>query len=1106
MLKLKTVRRATTAFAVLSVLLGLPDASQVYAQEADFAYERMWPTLPQPWFFKRPSGVAASGDGSFYVADSFNFRLHKFTFDGQLLSVFNDGIGFQETPVHMDTDSDGNLYVAVSDRILKYDSRTNLVLEIETRLGGDGAVLEPVAVTVADDGTLFVLRQEFFLVQRYAADGTFETEWGDTGEQEAPVPIGWNPGIAMGPDGSIYAVDLGGISDGNNSANFSKDMVKRFNREGQLLDSWGRLGDSPGSFDVAQGIAVDEEGFVYVSDVFNGVVQKFTSAGNFVLRWPETDDLSRRIPGPEGIDVDDQGNVYVAVASADLIQKFTGDGVFINQWASSGLFVFPGAVDVDALGDVYVADTENNQVKVFDNEGRLLRRWGEPVESGGEVGFLAQPQGIVVDESFVYVADTGYNRIQKFTKAGAFVALWGSDDNNLPVGDADTDTAQPRGLAIDSLGRIHVVETDNSRVHIFTADGEHVGFLGEPGTGPGQFSFPTDIAMGPAGDVFVSDTFNARVQAFNADGDFVTEWGRFGEGAPTAGDPEFPIEFNEPAGIDVDAAGLVYVADFQNDRIQVFTSGGGFVDVIGRRGDEPGQFSRPVGLAAADDGRLYVADTGHNRVQVFAPEANVKQVADAPHRAIIVAGGGSIEGNDLWPTTQMVANFAYRALTHQGFAPEAIDYLTADTDLDLDNNPNTVDVTGDATAANLQSVLSTLSAQPPSGNVILYLTGSVGNGEFRIGRDEGISGETLGGWLDEFQAAFAGTLIVIMDTDDAGSFLPALASGSNRVLIGSTSSDEAAIFETGGTLSFSYFFWLGIFNGLDLHAAYLNATDAVGGVAGYQNPVLDDNGNGVANEPSDGQLAATTEGVHQVGLFNEPPSITSLSADQSLDIEDSSATFVAMDLQDEDAAIARVWTVVDPPEGTRAAAQAQRPTFDLIPDAANRFEATFDAFDAPGEYQVNVYALDGDLNVSDVRQTTVLKGLIPLSIVGLVSDEQGPIEGATVALIDSGIPTLSTNSDGIYAYTAVAEGDYMVEASASGFRSQRKPVSAAEATGAAINFLLLSSGSEGEGEGGCASSGFGRFSPAARLGDALLLLITAGALVELGKQRIGGRH
>jgi peptidylamidoglycolate lyase len=117
------------------------------------------------------------------------------------------------------------------------------------------------------------------------------------------------------------------------------------------------------------------------------------------------------------------------------------------------------------------------------------------------------------------------------------------------------------------------------------------------GNDSSHFNKPTDVAVLSDGSFYVSDGYvNSRVAKFSADGKYQFEWGRKGVG---------PGEFNTPHGITVDTAGRVYVADRENDRIQVFTPEGKFIT----QWKNPA-LGRPYGVRIGRDGLLYVADGG----------------------------------------------------------------------------------------------------------------------------------------------------------------------------------------------------------------------------------------------------------------------------------------------------------------------------------------------------------------------------------------------------------------------------------------------------------------------------------------------------------------
>src|SRR5215212_7476896 len=113
-----------------------------------------------------------------------------------------------------------------------------------------------------------------------------------------------------------------------------------------------------------------------------------------------------RLSSPEGIAVDQEGNVYVADTANNRIQVFSSNGTFVSKWGKygtgDGLFNSPTGIAIDQEGNVYVADTANNRIQVFSSNGTFVSKWGN---LGVSNGTLASPTGIAIDqEGNVYVA------------------------------------------------------------------------------------------------------------------------------------------------------------------------------------------------------------------------------------------------------------------------------------------------------------------------------------------------------------------------------------------------------------------------------------------------------------------------------------------------------------------------------------------------------------------------------------------------------------------------------------------------------------------------------------------------------------------------------
>jgi hypothetical protein len=138
--------------------------------------------------------------------------------------------------------------------------------------------------------------------------------------------------------------------------------------------------------------------------------------------------------------------------------------------------------------------------------------------------------------------------------------------------------------------------------------GPFVSKWGSYGTGDGEFANPVGVAVASDGSVYVADYDNSRIQKFTSAGVFVSQWGTFGTGDG---------EFQNPHGVTVASDGSVYVADIDNSRIQKFTSAGVFVSQWGTFGTGDGEFSEPTGVAVASDGSVYVADLDNHRIQKF---------------------------------------------------------------------------------------------------------------------------------------------------------------------------------------------------------------------------------------------------------------------------------------------------------------------------------------------------------------------------------------------------------------------------------------------------------------------------------------------------------
>jgi DNA-binding beta-propeller fold protein YncE len=259
-------------------------------------------------------------------------------------------------------------------------------------------------------------------------------------------------------------------------------------------------------------------------------------------------------------------------------------------------------VDVDAQDRVYVFTRQKARVIVYERDGTFVRSWGEDFFTERAHGLTVAPDGTIL------CVDEGSEVVYRFTPEGELLQTIGN-----------------KGVASDT-------GYDGSLTSIVRG-------------GP-PFNRPTNVAVAPNGELYVSDGYgNARVHRFGADGSLIQSWGEPGNGLG---------QFNLVHGVAVAADGRVFVADRENDRIQIFSPDGVFLD-------EWTHIQRPTNIRFGRDGRAYVSELWRKlsddsfrlgpttedrpgRVSVLAPDGTVLARWGGPERC---APGNFVAPHDI---------------------------------------------------------------------------------------------------------------------------------------------------------------------------------------------------------------------------------------------------------------------------------------------------------------------------------------------------------------------------------------------------------------------------------------------------------------------------
>jgi hypothetical protein len=355
------------------------------------------------------------------------------------------------------------------------------------------------------------------------------------------------------------------------------------------------------------------------------------------------------------------------------------------------------------------------------------------------------------------------------------------------------------------------------------------------------------------------------------------------------------------------------------------------------------------------------------------------------------------------------------------------------------------------------------------------------------------------------QMDLPGAVVVIYDASRSGSFTPGLASspGQTRVVITSTNGAQPAFLLNQGALSFSNLFWVQVFNGLNLFQAYSSARSVLADQVEFQQPQLDDNGNGVPNEPADGPVADSLILFNQNTSFDLPPVLEGVSPPRTIGLDQFAAEFFVETALDDGPAVSRVLGVVTPPQTKQTGDDVvtDLPVFELLPVGDGRFEGTFDGFDLAGLYTIDLYARDNALNLSEPRRTTIDKGgLLPDTLVISVFNGQTnqPIEGARVTIQGFDPGPFQTSEAGLVVIPNMPEGLWTITVRAEGFPDQSRDVSV---TGGAIRNVRFTF--EPQTRPGPSCFGAGARDGAA--GSGAVLIAAVLALCVLGRKRRAAR-
>lgn len=268
----------------------------------------VWSSKGGPNPFGAPRGLALDRRGNLYVAEGENDRIQKLDSQGRLITKWGsrgkkdgqfDNCGFCGVAVG----ADGNVYVTDNnnERVQVFDSNGKFLRTWGESGNGDGEFYSTFGVATDRQGNVYVGDAVNGRVQKFDRNGTFLMKFDKSGF-EAGQFSGDLADIAVDARGNIYVTDR------------TKGLQK-FDGKGHFLAAWRACGDKrPVTW--ATGVALDRQSNVYFYDLANGRICKYSSGGQFLTAFGG-------FRTPVGmIAIDQQGDIYVAEVFANRVLKF----------------------------------------------------------------------------------------------------------------------------------------------------------------------------------------------------------------------------------------------------------------------------------------------------------------------------------------------------------------------------------------------------------------------------------------------------------------------------------------------------------------------------------------------------------------------------------------------------------------------------------------------------------------------------------------------------------------------------------------------------------------------------------------------------------------